>query len=66
MSKAVAWCGFLLAFLAGMGLMLGIDLGVARMRPHLVNPDVWSDAEAAVPVDLHDPISGRDSRPSRS
>src|SRR3712207_4684828 len=68
MNKGVAIVGFFLCFLAGMGLMRGIDQGMAKGGAEGISADafsseVWSDEDAAVPVSSKDPVWGSRAAP---
>ncbi|MBI4704737.1 MAG: thioredoxin domain-containing protein [Deltaproteobacteria bacterium] len=66
MSKGSAIVGFILCFLAGMGLMWGIDRGAGAGRggPEIAaEGGVWSDDAAAVPVSSKDPVWGSRTAP---
>ena len=74
MNKGTAIVGFLLCFLAGMGLMWGVDRNGAshatnnnEASAEVFSGDTWSDEDAAVPVSSKDPTWGsRTGAPSRS
>lgn len=72
MNKGTAIVGFLLCFIAGMGLMWGVDRG--GMGRHgassegiaaeaFVDGEAWSDEDAAVPVSSKDPVWGSRKAP---
>lgn len=65
MNKGVAVVGFLLCFLAGMGLMWGIERGTAKTDAIASedNPKEWSDEGASIPVSSKDPTYGSRSAP---
>lgn len=67
MNKGTAIVGFLLCFLAGMGLMWGIDRGSVggstEATAALDNPSDWADEGASVPVSSKDPVWGSRSAP---
>lgn len=67
MNKGTAIVGFLLCFLAGMGLMWGIDRGSvggsSQATAALDNPGEWSDEGASIPVSSKDPTWGSRSAP---
>ncbi len=68
MNKGTAIVGFLLCFLAGMGLMWGIDRGSVgghgmEATAANDNPAEWSDAGASVPISSKDPTWGNRSAP---
>ena len=70
MNKGTAIVGFLLCFIAGMGLMWGVDRnGSARPAGHeeiAASADgggTWSDEDAAVPVSSKDPTWGNRNAP---
>ncbi|XYI01789.1 DsbA family protein [Sorangium sp. So ce1128] len=67
MNKGTAIVGFLLCFIAGMGLMWSIDRS-AGSRGHEVATFVedgqpWSDEDAAIPVSSKDPMWGARTAP---
>ncbi|HTN89170.1 MAG TPA: thioredoxin domain-containing protein, partial [Sorangium sp.] len=67
MNKGTAIVGFLLCFIAGMGLMWSIDRS-AGSRGHEVATFVddgqpWSDEDAAIPVSSKDPLWGARTAP---
>ncbi|WP_437759232.1 DsbA family protein [Sorangium sp. So ce1389] len=67
MNKGTAIVGFLLCFIAGMGLMWSIDRS-AGSRGHEVATLVddgqpWSDEDAAIPVSSKDPMWGARTAP---
>ncbi|WP_437514649.1 DsbA family protein [Sorangium sp. So ce1099] len=67
MNKGTAIVGFLLCFIAGMGLMWSIDRS-AGSRGHEVATSVddgqpWSDEDAAIPVSSKDPMWGSRTAP---
>ncbi|XXX81120.1 thioredoxin domain-containing protein [Sorangium sp. So ce134] len=67
MNKGTAIVGFLLCFIAGMGLMWSIDRS-AGSRGHEISAAVedgqpWSDEDAAVPVSSKDPMWGARTAP---
>ncbi|XXY48398.1 thioredoxin domain-containing protein [Sorangium sp. So ce269] len=67
MNKGTAIVGFLLCFIAGMGLMWSIDRS-AGSRGHEVATSVddgqpWSDEDAAIPVSSKDPMWGARTAP---
>ncbi|WP_438010279.1 thioredoxin domain-containing protein [Sorangium sp. So ce321] len=67
MNKGTAIVGFLLCFIAGMGLMWSIDRS-AGSRGHEVATSVddgqpWSDEDAAIPVSSKDPLWGARTAP---
>ncbi|WP_437941311.1 DsbA family protein [Sorangium sp. So ce341] len=67
MNKGTAIVGFLLCFIAGMGLMWSIDRS-AGSRGHEISAAVddgqpWSDEDAAVPVSSKDPVWGARTAP---
>ncbi|WP_437626386.1 DsbA family protein [Sorangium sp. So ce1151] len=67
MNKGTAIVGFLLCFIAGMGLMWSIDRS-AGSRGHEVATLVddgqpWSDEDAAIPVSSKDPLWGARTAP---
>lgn len=70
MNKGTAIVGFFLCFLAGMGLMWGIDRGgvgregaVASAEGEYSDGTPWSDDAASVPVSSKDPTWGSRSAP---
>lgn len=70
MNKGTAIVGFLLCFMAGMGLMWGIDRGGSpRAGGHEITADAtgdggtWSDEDASVPVSSKDPMWGSRAAP---
>jgi protein-disulfide isomerase len=71
MNKGTAIVGFLLCFIAGMGLMWGVDRnGSARQAGHEEisasaegGSGTWSDEDAAVPVSSKDPTWGNRAAP---
>lgn len=67
MNKGTAIVGFLLCFLAGMGLMWGIDRGSVggdtKATAAMDNPANWSDEGASVPVTSKDPTWGSRNAP---
>jgi protein-disulfide isomerase len=70
MNKGTAIVGFLLCFIAGMGLMWGVDRnGSARQAGHeeisasADGSGTWSDEDAAVPVSSKDPTWGNRTAP---
>jgi protein-disulfide isomerase len=70
MNKGTAIVGFLLCFIAGMGLMWGVDRsGGARLGGEITAEagssagGVWSDEDAAVPVSSKDPVWGSRNAP---
>jgi protein-disulfide isomerase len=68
MNKGTAIVGFLLSFLAGMGLMWGVGGGGLRSASTDISADVysgevWSDEDAAVPVSSKDPTWGSRTAP---
>ena len=67
MNKGTAIVGFLLCFIAGMGLMWSIDRS-AGSRGHEIAAAVddgqpWSDEDAAIPVSSKDPMWGSRTAP---
>ncbi|WP_437818933.1 DsbA family protein [Sorangium sp. So ce1078] len=67
MNKGTAIVGFLLCFIAGMGLMWSIDRS-AGSRGHEISAAVddgqpWTDEDAAVPVSSKDPMWGSRTAP---
>lgn len=67
MNKGTAIVGFLLCFIAGMGLMWSIDRS-AGSRGHEViasadDGQPWTDEDAAVPVSSKDPVWGTRAAP---
>lgn len=67
MNKGTAIVGFLLCFIAGMGLMWSIDRS-AGSRGHEITAayddgQAWSDESAAVPVSSKDPVWGARTAP---
>ena len=67
MNKGTAIVGFLLCFIAGMGLMWSIDRS-AGSRGHEISAAVddgqpWTDEDAAVPVSSKDPMWGTRAAP---
>ncbi|WP_437970837.1 thioredoxin domain-containing protein [Sorangium sp. So ce260] len=67
MNKGTAIVGFLLCFIAGMGLMWSIDRS-AGSRGHEISAAVddgqpWTDEDAAVPVSSKDPMWGARTAP---
>ncbi|WP_434047368.1 MULTISPECIES: DsbA family protein [Sorangium] len=67
MNKGTAIVGFLLCFIAGMGLMWSIDRS-AGSRGHEIASAVddgqpWSDEDAAIPVSSKDPMWGSRTAP---
>ncbi len=68
MNKGTAIVGFLLCFIAGMGLMWSIDRSAGSRSSADITADVadgeaWSDEDAAVPVSSKDPMWGSRSAP---
>ncbi len=68
MNKGTAIVGFLLCFLAGMGLMWGVDRSGsahhgAEIAAEEFSGEAWSDAEAAVPITSKDPTWGSRTAP---
>lgn len=71
MNKGTAIVGFLLCFLAGMGLMWGIDRNgqgkqagiTAEAVAAFDDKNPWSDADAAVPITSKDPMWGSRNAP---
>ena len=71
MNKGTAIVGFLLCFLAGMGLMWGIDRNGQGKQAGITAEAVtafddgnpWSDADAAVPITSKDPMWGSRNAP---
>jgi protein-disulfide isomerase len=65
MNKGTAIVGFLLCFLAGMGLMWGIDHNKKGGSTELGNEvaGAWSDGDSPVPVDAKDPMWGSRTAP---
>jgi protein-disulfide isomerase len=67
MNKGTAIVGFLLCFLAGMGLMWGIDRGAVGGGTHATaandNPAEWSDEGASIPISSKDPTWGNRNAP---
>jgi len=70
MNKGTAIVGFFLCFLAGMGLMWGIDRGgVGRGEGSVASAEQysdgtpWSDDAASVPVSSKDPVWGSRTAP---
>ena len=70
MNKGTAIVGFLVCFLAGMGLMWGIDRshGVAGISSESSSSSsgkggAWSDADSPIPVDASDPMWGNRNAP---
>ena len=69
MNKGTAIVGFLLCFIAGMGLMWGVDRnGSARHGGEEIAASAdgggtWSDEDAAVPVSSKDPVWGNRTAP---
>lgn len=64
MNKGVAIVGFLLSFLAGMGLMWGVDHHGSSITAEAFGGGEWSDAQAAVPVSSKDPVWGNRNAPA--
>jgi protein-disulfide isomerase len=68
MNKGTAIVGFLLCFIAGMGLMWGIDRGAggrggADIAAETYSGEAWDDSDAAVPVSSKDPWWGSRKAP---
>jgi len=70
MNKGTAIVGFLLCFIAGVGLMWGVDRGgVGRTGSADIsaeaayNGEPWSDEDAAVPISSKDPMWGSRKAP---
>jgi protein-disulfide isomerase len=63
MNKGTAVVGFILCFLAGMGLMYGIDHSKGSYSVSSDSGLAWSDSDAAVPVDSKDPMWGKRAAP---
>jgi len=68
MNKGTAIVGFLLCFIAGMGLMWSIDRSAGSRGGHEVAAAVsdgqpWTDEDAAVPVSSKDPVWGSRTAP---
>ncbi len=68
MNKGTAIVGFLLCFIAGMGLMWGVDRnGSAHQGGEGISAasegGTWSDEDAAVPVSSKDPVWGNRTAP---
>ena len=68
MNKGTAIVGFLLCFIAGMGLMWGIDRGGvgrsgASATAEAFSTETWTDEDAAVPVSSKDPMWGSRTAP---
>jgi protein-disulfide isomerase len=73
MNKGTAIVGFLLCFIAGMGLMWGVDrngsprpAGGAEIAAEGASSDgggVWSDEDSPVPVSSKDPVWGNRAAP---
>jgi protein-disulfide isomerase len=63
MNKGTAIIGFLLCFLAGMGLMYGIDHSKKNLDVSSDSSVAWSDGDSPVPVDSKDPMWGSRSAP---
>ena len=68
MNKGTAIVGFLLCFIAGMGLMWSIDRSAGRGSASITaeayaDGDPWSDEDAAVPVSSKDPMWGSRAAP---
>ncbi len=70
MNKGTAIVGFILCFLAGMGLMWGVDRGgVGKGHGEEATAEVteggaaWSDEQAGVPVSAKDPMWGNRTAP---
>lgn len=66
MNKGTAIVGFLLCFLAGMGLMWGVEKGRGGKTDATAavdNPAEWSDEGASVPISSKDPMWGSRSAP---
>jgi protein-disulfide isomerase len=63
MNKGTAVVGFILCFLAGMGLMYGIDHSKGTYDVGSDSGLAWSDKDAAVPVDSKDPMWGKRAAP---
>src|ERR1022692_4989366 len=67
MNVGVAVVGFILCFLAGAGLMWGID--AQRMKAGGITADTsssgpnWSDEESPIPISSKDPMWGNRSAP---
>lgn len=69
MNKGTAIVGFLLCFIAGMGLMWGVDRngsahqGGTEIAASADGGGTWSDEDAAVPVSSKDPTWGNRTAP---
>jgi protein-disulfide isomerase len=70
MNKGTAIVGFLLCFIAGMGLMWGVDrngsahqAGGEEISASADGSGTWSDEDAAVPVSSKDPVWGNRNAP---
>ncbi|MEJ7733645.1 MAG: thioredoxin domain-containing protein [Polyangiaceae bacterium] len=67
MNKGTAIVGFLLCFVAGMGLMWGVDRGGVGhgtgATAEAFSTEAWSDEDAAVPVSSKDPTWGSRTAP---
>ncbi|WP_437785020.1 DsbA family protein [Sorangium sp. So ce1097] len=66
MNKGTAIVGFLLCFIAGMGLMWSIDRSAGSRGHEIAAVDdgqPWSDEDAAIPVSSKDPIWGSRTAP---
>ena len=70
MNHGTAIVGFLLCFIAGMGLMWGVDrngsarqAGGEEISASADGSAAWSDEDAAVPVSSKDPVWGNRSAP---
>jgi protein-disulfide isomerase len=71
MNKGTAIVGFLLCFIAGMGLMWGVDrsggashhTGSSAISADAYSNEAWSDEDAAIPVSSKDPTWGARTAP---
>src|SRR5688500_731227 len=66
MNKGTAIVGFLLCFVAGMGLMWGVDrggVGGTGATAEAFSTEAWSDEDAVVPVSSKDPVWGSRTAP---
>src|SRR4051812_16064077 len=68
MNKGTAIVGFLLCFMAGMGMMWSLDRSGTHASEATASADafadgVWSDEEAAVPISSKDPTWGARTAP---
>src|SRR5258708_1403233 len=68
MNKGTAIVGFLLCFIAGMGLMWGVDRGGAgrangEIGAAMYSGETWTDEDAAVPISSKDPMWGSRKAP---